>query len=152
MNFNTSILISLSNPNSALYNIVSYTIKMLMSVSSWLTKPMMFLNSASVTSLPLTRAIPLTLSLLHLRASRLRNVDLPAPNAPMIAMTFPGLIEPEMSRIVQLPRVYVIEEKWSEAGMWSVMSLEASFSSRRMWAKSLPFPVWSACQKTREIH
>ena len=136
--FFASRLISLGNLNSAEYSTVSYTVSVPINVSSWSTKPDTFLKSSSSTSRPFTSVVPETAPRLLLRARMSRNVDLPAPDAPMIASSWPGRAHPETSsRIVRPPSVYEMFEKCSEAGTWSVMSFADSFSGRRMPPKSL---------------
>ena len=73
------------------------------SVSSWSTYPTTFLNSLSETSRPLTRVVPVTVPLLSFLARISKKVDFPAPDAPMMAMTWPGLTRPDIpSRILRL--------------------------------------------------
>ena len=124
LTFLASKLMSLGNLSNAEYRTVSYTVSVPINVSSWSTNPTNFLNSLSETSRPLTRMTPPTTPFLRRRARMSRKVDLPAPEAPIIAITWPGFTCPEIfSMIVRGPRVYDILEKCKEAGTCSFMSL-----------------------------
>lgn len=138
--FFASRLISLGSRNKALYSTVSYTVSVDISVSSWSTKPMIRRNSSFLTNRPLTFIVPLTVPRFCLRARMSRKVDLPAPEAPMIAVAWPGFRCPVMlSRMSRPPRAYETSENRSDAGTWSAMSLAASSAGRRICPKPCVF-------------
>lgn len=85
LSFLSSNDMSRGRRRSAELRIVSYTVRVPMSVSSWSTKPTTRLYSASENLRPFTKISPPIAPRFDLRESRSRNVLLPEPEAPMMA-------------------------------------------------------------------
>src|SRR5271156_3410528 len=78
---------------------------------------------------PLTKTSPAVVPRLFFLARISRKVDLPAPEAPMIAMICPGWATPDTSTRICLPfRPYEMFSNCRAAGLWLDMSLELSSS------------------------